>query len=148
MDDDRFWTKVDRSGGPDACWEWMGARAPWGYGNAWISGVSRSAHRAAWEAVHGPISDGLWVLHRCDNPPCCNPAHLFLGTQADNMRDAARKGRVGVHNKKITEDDVRVIRSRVAAGGEFHRVIAADYGISLGQVGKIARRQIWAWVDA
>jgi len=92
----RFWSKVDRSGGPDACWPWTAARfGPESYGAFWKAGkgTNEGAHRRAWEAANGPIPDDLCVLHRCDNRPCCNPAHLFLGTYLDNVRDMIAKGR-------------------------------------------------------
>jgi hypothetical protein len=89
----RLWEKVQKepNGG---CWLWTGGTTNGGYG---VIGVGRGrlhrAHRISWEIANGPIPDGLKVLHRCDNPPCVNPAHLFLGTQVDNMRDCAAKGR-------------------------------------------------------
>ena len=92
----RFWTHVDQSNGPDACWPWTAYRDRGGYGRMGIGGQpSRLAlsHRVAWEIAHGPIPAGLIVCHHCDNPSCCNPAHLFLGGQRDNMRDSAAKGR-------------------------------------------------------
>lgn len=90
--DERFWEKVVTS--PDSCWLWTGAQSPRGYGAFVVSrGDVRTASRVSWELVNGPIPDGLWVLHRCDNPPCVNPDHLFLGTHQDNMDDMAQKGR-------------------------------------------------------
>lgn len=89
----RFWPKVDQTGGPDACWPWMACRNRHGYGKVGVGGISVTAHRAVWELANGPIPAGLHVLHRCDNPPCVNPAHLFLGTNADNVEDKVRKGR-------------------------------------------------------
>ena len=88
----RFWPKVDRSGGLGACWPWTGATGDRGYGHFWDGARYRHASRVAWILTHedpGP----LFVLHRCDNPPCCNPAHLFLGTHQDNMDDMTEKGR-------------------------------------------------------
>ena len=83
------------------CHLWIGAVAGWGYGSTRIGGKNMRAHRAVWELTNGPIPHGLWVLHRCDNPLCVNPTHLFLGTHTDNMRDAVHKGR---HAKqKVTE---------------------------------------------
>jgi hypothetical protein len=92
---DRFWAKVEKM--PDGCWVWQAARSVSGYGLLAPSGGvrgDRRAHRVSWELHNGPIPAGLWVLHSCDNPPCVNPDHLFLGTRSDNMRDCASKGRL------------------------------------------------------
>lgn len=75
------------------CWEWTGASSNEGYGRVKVAGKLESPHRLMWEEENGPIPDGLWILHDCDNPPCVNPAHLFLGTRSDNMLDASKKGR-------------------------------------------------------
>lgn len=96
----RFWNKVDRSGGADACWPWIAkavktARCGLQYGDFRVSGGSSGSHRVAWELTNGPIPDGLCVCHRCDNPLCCNPAHFFLGTRLDNVEDMISKGRRG-----------------------------------------------------
>jgi hypothetical protein len=100
----RFWEKVDKSAGPDGCWLYMGFRKWDGYG--WLArskGDSNvryiTAHRYAWELQNGP-TNGLHVLHKCDNPPCCNPAHLELGTHKDNMADMKAKGR---HNGRFSK---------------------------------------------
>ena len=85
-----FWRMVD-VGEPDECWPWTGGGDR--YGKIKVRRMSVSAHRFAWQVANGPIPDGMSVLHTCDNPPCCNPSHLFLGTNSDNMRDMVTKGR-------------------------------------------------------
>jgi hypothetical protein len=90
--EERFWSKVDKRG-PDDCWEWTGGKLR-GYGIfSAAHGHSVRANRFAWETSFGPIPKGKRVCHTCDNPPCCNPAHLFCGTQKDNVDDMFRKGR-------------------------------------------------------
>jgi hypothetical protein len=94
----RFWPKVDTTGD---CWIWTGVRDGYGYGRIWRGdfvldgGTTKEvrAHRVAWSLVNGAVPAGLDVCHRCDNPPCCNPAHLFLGTRSENMLDAGVKSR-------------------------------------------------------
>ena len=91
---ERFWPKVDNRG-PGECWLWIGATDRWGYGRLRIDGRFIGAHRISWQLAHGSNApDSLFVCHSCDNPLCCNPAHLWLGTAAENNRDAAAKGRV------------------------------------------------------
>jgi hypothetical protein len=93
--EDRFWEKVVRLGN-DECWGWNGSTSTWGYGKISAGGRGgklKDAHRVSWAIHNGPIPSGLWVLHTCDNPPCTNPRHLFLGTPLDNVRDMRAKGR-------------------------------------------------------
>lgn len=90
IDPGRFWSNVRRS---DGCWEWTGSKRGNGYGCLAVGGRQVGAHRVAWETQNGPIPEGLFVLHKCDNPPCVRPDHLFLGTAKDNAMDMARKGR-------------------------------------------------------
>lgn len=96
---DRFWAKVQKAG-PDDCWPWLASRMPKGYGKLGIASTTpKLAHRVSWELHYGPIPEGLFVCHRCDNPPCVNPAHLFLGTCTDNLRDMVAKGRFTLRNQ-------------------------------------------------
>jgi hypothetical protein len=87
-----FWLRVKKT---DGCWLWTGRKAYWGYGSVQLyAGAPRTgAHRASWQIHYGKIPEGLWVLHKCDNPQCVRPDHLFLGTNTDNMRDCWAKGR-------------------------------------------------------
>ena len=87
-----FWKSVDM-GGPDECWDWQRAKTTAGYGSLVFNGNKTYSHRVAHESINGPITDSLHVLHSCDNPACCNPAHLSLGTNQDNIADSVRKGR-------------------------------------------------------
>ena len=90
MNAEKFWSKVNK-GGADECWPWLKANR---YGQFYIgNGMAKPAHRVAYELTYGDIPAGLLVCHHCDNPPCCNPAHLFVGTVQDNMRDKISKGR-------------------------------------------------------
>lgn len=95
---ERFKSKI----GLDAktgCWLWLGSRHPTGYGQFSIKFKKMLAHRYAWSLENGPVPEGLYVCHKCDNPPCCNPAHLFIGTQKDNLADMKAKGRAPDRHK-------------------------------------------------
>lgn len=153
---ERFWAKVDKSCGPDACWPWTGSRNPrkgrqMDYGHFWNGSRSMPAHRFSWELANGPVPSGLFVLHRCDNPPCCNPEHLFAGTHRDNMADMNAKGRrsdrrgTESHRAKLTEDDVRAIRAAHARGVGY---LAASrmFGVSRSAIRFVIRRKTWRHV--
>jgi hypothetical protein len=95
---ERLWSRVDRSGGRTACWPWMGVTNHTGHGRIGAGPDGRRlmvVSRVAWELTFGPIPDGLFVLHACDTPACCNPGHLMIGTLQANSVDAGRKGRMG-----------------------------------------------------
>ena len=148
------------------CWLWMDAPHPdFGYGciNVPGRGVIK-AHRVAWELFVGPIPEGLFVCHHCDTPPCVNPAHLFLGTHQDNMRDMHAKGRWrgrlllwtedesfrnrfpdGYPGSTLTADQVVLIKRRISAG-DFQKDIARDFNIDPSSVSNIKTRRYWSWL--
>lgn len=124
------------------CWTWRAYTNPNGYGQFRRGGQSYLAHRAAYCLFNGPVIDGINVLHKCDNPPCCNPEHLFLGTQKENMQDCARKGRLFYKWAKLTPDNVRAIRSYKFQHGDVGR-LARQLGISRHQVTRIRKGMHW-----
>jgi len=137
------------------CWEWQGSLLKKGYGRFGFSSKEVVlAHRFAWELEHGAIPDGQCVLHRCDNPPCCNPAHLFLGTRADNNRDMWAKGRARIANRqgerannaKLTEAQVIEIRRRYIPRVVTCKMLAADYGVTEHTIDAVVSRRNWAHV--
>ena len=152
---ERFWAKVDKNGPImraelGQCWVWTAATKDGGYGvmrpSGQRSGPAVKAHRVSL-MIAGVDIDGLVVRHRCDNPPCVNPSHLETGTQVENVEDIVERGRIarGSMRSKLTDDDIRTIRRRAAAG-DLHREIAADFGISRVNVTRIVNRQGWAHV--
>ena len=132
---------------PNGCWEWQGARGPKGYGITTASGhpYNKRAHRVSYEKAHGTFPPEMLVCHTCDNPPCVNPEHLFLGTYADNSDDKVAKGRHPhgeSHGRaKITEADVVAIREKYAV--MTGKELAAQYGMSLRQIMNIVHRKQW-----
>jgi hypothetical protein len=139
---ERLWRRVDRSGGPDACWPWLGYRDRHGYGQIGVMPHRLLyTHRLAWEVSKGPVPVGHYVCHACDNPPCCNPTHLFTGTQKDNMADAARKGRAKSGVTKLTADQVQSIRALF--GHIPQKEIAERFGTSEMNVSWIVRGITW-----
>lgn len=165
----RFWRYVRKPDDPDACWDWLGACLNSGYGRFWGGAEigPTSAHRFSWLLAHPGevIPDGLGVLHTCDNPPCTNPRHLWLGTTLDNQRDAARKGRKASGdrhwaridpwklqgerstNAKLTDDAVREIRRRYATGETTLKKLAAEYRVTFSHIARIVRRVSWSHVN-
>lgn len=99
-DEEAFWSQVEKTSG---CWWWRGWRGS-RYGSARVGGRQVRAHRAAWQFARGPIPPGLFVCHHCDHPPCVNPAHLFVGTAMDNVRDMETKGRGRPKKRRTTMD--------------------------------------------
>jgi hypothetical protein len=157
----RFYAKVDISQGLDGCWIWTGAIAKGGYGSFGINGTSQLAHRVAWTLHDGDHLRDLCVLHRCDNRRCVNPAHLFIGTQADNIADMVQKKRhtrgkshiwsrnlkraQGENNgrAKLTEQDVNAIRQQYAHGNISLKQLGRNYGVSATTIKSIVTRKIW-----
>lgn len=116
---ERFWAKV-KIGDADACWEWKASAIKQGYGQFHINGFPRGSHRVAWTLTHGAPEKGQYVLHKCDNKKCCNPAHLYLGTQKDNSKDAWQRNRIpkalGEQNSKAKLTDAQVLEILKATG--------------------------------
>lgn len=138
----------------DECWEWRGVKNNKGYG--FIGAPARVyAHRLSYEQFVGPIPEGLFVCHHCDNPGCVRPSHLFVGTQKDNMADCSRKGRTtggslpGERNPfaKLTEGRVHAARQRLASG-EMVTSIARDFGVSIGTISHIKNGRSWTHVGS
>lgn len=147
----RVWKRIVKAG-PDDCWLWYGATNNAGYGH--LGAAPRktiAAHRAAYESAVGPIPPGVHVLHRCDNPPCCNPAHLWLGTAADNAADKVKKGRAravyhwrgeGNAKAKLTAAQVLEIARSSGSPGET----AKRYGVCYSTIHQIRRGLIWSHI--
>lgn len=147
----------------NGCWVWMGSLLNTGYGQLRIGGKQLTAHRVSWTIHHGPIPEGMCVLHRCDHPPCVRPDHLFLGTIADNNADKKAKGRsacglkhgtvthpnfrIGskVWSAKLTEDQVLDIRRR-GAMGEKQKNIAKEFNVKPTTICAILKTRSWKHV--
>lgn len=146
-DGDRFDAKVERKG-PSECWPWKGARFKFGHGNFSLKGKATAAHRFAWIRTNGEIPLGLYVCHHCDNPPCVNPAHLFLGTAKDNSQDREKKGRgirrIGSRSPRARVDEYKVVEIR--RSGLTQVEIAKRFGITQTTVSRIRRGVNWAHV--
>ena len=160
LDSARFWARVrfDLMG----CWIWLGGRRSGQRNNPKAYGIWRyaytksvSAHRFAWEDTFGPIPEGLKICHRCDNPPCVRPDHLFLGTQKENMADAARKGRLNGRDcpsgeahpmSKLLIAEVFEIRRRYRTG-TTQRALARTYGVSRPTITAIITGRNWRCLE-
>lgn len=158
--EDRFWAKVDRTSGVNACWIWTAHRYRRGYGQFWDGSYREdgsphnvSAHRWSFERFVRQLRDGECVLHRCDNPPCVNPAHLFAGSHKDNAidRESKKRGFAGPRtaspgekngSAKLTAEQVVLIRERFR-GGASKRGLAREFGVSAPLVFAIVNRKLW-----
>lgn len=154
----RFTANVDERG-PDECWPWLGCRYKRGYGRFYYRGRHFPAHRFAYIREYGNVEMGLFVCHHCDNPPCCNPAHLFVGTPAENSADMAMKGRARSGSKAnqargeragmavLTEDKVRAMRRFRAETGLPYYVIGDRFGVAQRTAWLAINRRTWAHVE-
>lgn len=160
-----FWSKVDKSGGPDACWIWTVTVDKSGYGRMKAGGREYRTHRFSWEITNGPIPPGLQVLHNCpdrDNPLCVNPAHLWLGTDVENMKDRKKKGHYATgdqhplrrhpenavrgeqHSKTtLTTQQVLEIRQRSTGKWGEQMQFARKYGVGHSTIVRILQRKVW-----
>lgn len=163
---ERFFYKVSFIKKAEGCWEWPGSRIQSGYGSVRVvrpdgSATTVGAQRLMWEYTYGDIPEGLVVCHKCDNPPCVRPDHLFIGTYADNIQDAQRKGRLpyakprilkGIargetqYCAKLTEGAVREICRRYAEGNCTQRQLADEYGVHFTTVHRVVTGQAWRHV--
>ena len=152
---ERFWSKVDVRG-PDECWPWLAGVDDSGYGKFWLHNRNDRAHRVAYELScgpipHGPGAHGTVVRHTCDNALCCNPRHLLPGTQADNNRDRAERGRsrkqdgTSNPNARLNEQQIAEIR-RLADGGRSYRSLAEEFGVGKTIIERIVKRTAWTHV--
>lgn len=148
---ERFWGRVQKS---DGCWVWMGKPDKDGYGIMRIGGrKAERAHRLSWIIDRGPIPEGLWVLHHCDNPTCVRPDHLFLGTAMDNAVDCNRKGRrrpskgEDCYNAKLSKADVAKIVKEYIPIVMTQDMLAKKYGVSQATISHVLRGGHWKHVD-
>ena len=156
--EENFWGMVDCSGD---CWVWVGSKTRGGYGNFGLGQGVHRAHRFAWKLINGPIPEGLWVLHKCDNRPCVRHDHLWLGTRQENMDDMVRKGRhrVPLNEKglfissKLTWEAVRIIRKEYVPGnGRWHtsnkRELCKRFSVGPTTIRNVVNGSKWREKDA
>ena len=143
----RFWSKV-ASGADEACWPWkraVSSGTSQGYGSFFLSGRRVGAHRVAWILTHGSVPEGLDVLHSCDNPPCCNPRHLSVGTHDRNLKDASARGLLTVphpRNRRLTTEQVNDLLAYVLEANGRRGAIteaAARWGVTQPYVSMLIR---------
>ena len=146
---ERFWPKVEMCG-PNECWKWKAGFRNKRYGSIAINRIPYCAHRVSFELTNGPIPIGMKVLHRCDNPSCVNPAHLFLGTQRDNIKDRDSKNRQSrgemQGQSKLTNSDVREIRNMRKDFNYSFMKLADMFGVSDHTICEICNKKAWKHV--
>lgn len=147
---DWFWNSIDKSAGEDGCWPWTRSVDGHGYGKMKHGGSTFRTHRIAYSLAHNMDPRDQFVCHRCDNPPCCNPGHLFLGDNAANQRDCVAKGRkyVGDHKgeknpaAKLGVFEVAKIREMIRAGHN-NKQIGRVFGVTHQMISRIRRGKAW-----
>jgi hypothetical protein len=141
----RFWSKVDVATS-DMCWQWTGYCLPFGYGQVWLQGKTVLSHRVAYSFAKGKVPPDLHVRHLCDNPCCCNPAHLALGSDQDNSDDKCRQGRQargsGNGRSKLSEQEVL----HIYKSSETQEKLASEFGIRPSMVSRIKNGVYWHWL--
>ena len=138
----RFWSKVE-IGNPDECWEWKACKDNKGYGQLVFQQKHFQSHRFSWIIQEGDIPEDMKICHKCDNRSCVNPAHLFIGTQKENLLDMASKGRHA--NLKMTKEDVLNVRLLIKQKVP-DSVIARRYGVSQSSIYYIKNGKNWSWL--
>jgi hypothetical protein len=156
---ERFWSKVKKT---ETCWLWIGAKDRYGYGQLVVNRKKKLASHVSWMLSHGEFPKGLWVLHKCDNPACVRPDHLFLGTRLDNVADMCKKGRAATgqnhgsklhperiarHERsgmaKLTTESVKTIREKYQTGKYSNRKLAQEYGVTHTNISAIVLFKTW-----
>lgn len=147
-DIERFWRGVDKRG-QDECWEWQKCRTKGGYGVMNVRRKILHCNRIGWTIENGRIPDGMIICHKCDNPSCCNPNHLFVGTDLDNCRDREMKGRGhdrtgGNHGRATTNEHAVILMRQIYSSGKYtHKKIAEMFKIKHSAVSDIMLRRCW-----
>lgn len=144
-----FWSYVQMT---DSCWIWNGYRDKTGYGRMTYEGKAMLTHRLAWIITFGNIPSKKNILHICDNPPCVNPAHLYVGTQAENVRDRVIRGRSNYNrgeqcfNSKLNPSKVQAIRRKYSTEKVSTYKLGEEFGVSHHTIRKVVQRRTWAHV--